>query len=143
MRNILKLILVIPIALALGGCITNNPNQIGFGLGGAALGGIAGSHIGKGRGKLISTAVGALLGSFAGGAFGNRLDQVSRNESGIIRNHHAINDANKRHTAPLAVPVTMTYPSPTYHAPQSGYSRGNSVPLNCSVRNNYVVCNGS
>lgn len=143
MRNILKLLLVIPLALTLGGCITSNPNQVGFGLGGATLGGLAGSQIGKGKGKLISTAVGALLGSFAGGAFGNRLDQVSRNEAGIIRNHHAISDANKRHSAPVGVPVPMFYPTGGYSAPHGAYSRGNSVPLNCSVRNNYVVCNGS
>ena len=140
MRILPKLILVIPVALALSGCVSN-PNQIGFGLAGGALGGGLGSMVGHGKGKTIATAAGALLGALGGGAFGGQLDQIHRNEAGIIRNHHSINQANKRRTAPLAVPVPMTYPGGGYGASQGGYN-GNNMRLNCSVRNNYVVCNG-
>ena len=140
MRLLPKLILVIPVALTLSGCISN-PNQLGFGLAAGALGGGLGSMVGQGKGKTIATAAGALLGALGGSAFGGQLDQIHRNEAGIIRNHHSINQAKRHYRAPLAVPVPMTHPSISYGASQGAYN-GSNLHLNCSVRNNYVVCNG-
>ena len=45
-------------------------------LGGAALGGLAGSQIGGGRGQLAATAAGALLGGLLGSEVGKSLDRA-------------------------------------------------------------------
>lgn len=45
-------------------------------LGGAALGGLAGSQIGGGRGQLAATAAGALLGGLLGSEAGKSLDRA-------------------------------------------------------------------
>lgn len=46
---------------------------------GAAIGGIAGSHAGKGRGKAITTIIGAL----AGGIIGNKVEGEVMKEEGV------------------------------------------------------------
>ncbi len=45
-------------------------------LGGAAAGGLAGSQIGKGRGQLVATGAGVLLGAFIGQEIGKSLDKA-------------------------------------------------------------------
>jgi surface antigen len=45
---------------------------------GAGIGALAGSQMGKGKGKLVTVALGALGGAFAGGKFGKLLDDVDR-----------------------------------------------------------------
>ena len=45
---------------------------------GAVAGGIAGSQVGKGRGKLLATGVGTLLGALAGNEIGKSLDRADR-----------------------------------------------------------------
>ncbi|RME33077.1 MAG: glycine zipper 2TM domain-containing protein [Gammaproteobacteria bacterium] len=60
--------------VALTGC---NKEQMGT-LGGAAVGGLAGSQIGEGKGKLAATAVGVLAGALIGGSIGKSMDEVDR-----------------------------------------------------------------
>ena len=48
------------------------------GLGGAALGGWAGSTIGHGKGRLAATAAGALVGALVGSEIGRTMDDVDR-----------------------------------------------------------------
>ena len=136
LKKVLKLSAIAVCALSLSACVSN-PNQLGFGLAGSALGGLGGSQIGKGKGKLIATGVGALLGAFGGSQFGNRLDQVGRNHTAIGHNANSIMNLSKQQSsAPTAVPAPIFYQAP-YAQPHQ-----NRIPLNCSVRNNYVVCNG-
>jgi surface antigen len=45
---------------------------------GAGIGALAGSQMGKGKGKLVTVALGALGGAFAGAKFGKLLDDVDR-----------------------------------------------------------------
>ena len=47
-------------------------------LGGAALGGLAGSQIGSGKGKLAAVGAGVLLGALLGGEIGKSLDRADR-----------------------------------------------------------------
>ena len=47
-------------------------------LGGAALGGLAGSQIGSGKGKLAAVGAGVLLGALLGGEIGASLDRADR-----------------------------------------------------------------
>ena len=136
LKKVLKLSALAVCALSLSACVSN-PNQLGFGLAGSALGGLGGSQIGEGKGKLIATGVGALLGAFGGSQFGNRLDQIGRNHTAIGHNANSIMNLSKQQrSAPTAVPAPIFYQAP-YSQPHQ-----NSIPLNCSVRNNYVVCNG-
>ena len=48
----MKLPAIAVCTLSLSACVSN-PNQLGFGLAGSALGGLGGSQIGKAKGKLI------------------------------------------------------------------------------------------
>ncbi len=66
-------------ALLLAACSDNmGPKETVGTLGGAALGGWAGSNIGSGTGQLAATAAGALIGAVVGGGIGSSLDNVDR-----------------------------------------------------------------
>ncbi len=54
------------------------PKQTGGTLLGAGLGGLAGSQIGGGKGRLAAVAVGTLLGAFVGNKAGQSLDRADR-----------------------------------------------------------------
>lgn len=75
------LVAALALSLGLGGCNTLNnmgtKQAIGTG-GGAIVGGLLGSKIGKGSGQLWATGAGALLGAFAGGEIGSSLDAADR-----------------------------------------------------------------
>ena len=85
MRNFL-MTTTCAIAIVLGGCnaITTpvaaesgSKETIGLFLGGA-LGGLAGSQIGKGRGQLAAVGVGVFLGALIGRDVGSSMDKVDR-----------------------------------------------------------------
>ena len=50
--KVVKIPAIAVCTLSLNACVSN-PNQLGFGLAGSALGGLGGSQIGKAKGKLI------------------------------------------------------------------------------------------
>jgi outer membrane lipoprotein SlyB len=56
-----------------------NPESGVGGLGGAALGGLAGSNIGSGKGE----AAGAIVGALAGGLLGQRIEQSAGTKPGL------------------------------------------------------------
>ena len=74
----MKISAIVVCALSLGVRVSK-PNQLVFGLADSALGGLGGSQIGEGKGNIIATGVGALLGAFSRSQFGNRLGQVGGN----------------------------------------------------------------
>lgn len=78
-KTILTLALISTAALA--GCNTldgaGNKQLIGTG-GGAILGGLAGSQVGKGTGQLWATGAGVLLGGLLGSEIGASLDNADR-----------------------------------------------------------------
>ncbi|MDP6688333.1 MAG: RT0821/Lpp0805 family surface protein [Alphaproteobacteria bacterium] len=66
-------------AMLLSACITAEAPKQGAGtLLGAVGGALAGSQIGKGRGRLAAVAAGTLLGAFAGAEIGRSLDRADR-----------------------------------------------------------------
>jgi surface antigen len=79
-------ILAVVATLALSACAPEGEaNRWGAGnkqtvgtLGGAVLGGLAGSSMGKGSGRLWATGAGALLGGFVGSEIGKSLDASDR-----------------------------------------------------------------
>ena len=107
--------------LALGACAQdgqNNPwgmgNKETVGTaGGAIVGGILGSKVGKGSGQLWATGAGALLGAFAGSSIGKSLDQADR-----MYHQQA---AEKAYTGPLNQTVN-------WNNPESGHS-GSVTPI--------------
>jgi len=62
----------------LTGCQNTGSKELLGTLGGAGLGGLAGSQIGNGNGKLVAVAVGALGGAFIGKSIGKNLDEVDQ-----------------------------------------------------------------
>jgi surface antigen len=67
-------------ALSLGACadIQNNPKTAAGTLVGAGGGALVGSQFGSGKGQLITTALGALAGAWAGSEVGKSLDRADR-----------------------------------------------------------------
>lgn len=113
--------LVMVSALALSGCASNgeqnawgmgNKQTVGTGAG-AVLGGILGSNVGGGKGKLWATGAGALLGAFVGSSIGKSLDQAD-----LAYHNQAIDRA---YSAPLNQQIN-------WNNPQSGHS-GSVTPI--------------
>ena len=78
--KVIRYAAIAALVLALAGCEgdTMGPKQ-GLGtLGGAALGGLAGSQIGSGTGQLAAIGAGVLLGAFLGSEIGKSLDRADR-----------------------------------------------------------------
>lgn len=92
------------LALLLPACQAQTMGQKeGFGtLGGAAVGGLLGSQIGKGRGNLAATAAGVVLGGWLGNEIGASLDSADRN---------AMSGATSRaYSAPVGQQITWNNP---------------------------------
>jgi surface antigen len=83
-----KVIAVVGLTLSLAACVQQGqpgsapPGEIGMnkttggGLIGAGLGGLAGSQLGHGSGKLATTGIGVLLGALVGSQVGQSLDKA-------------------------------------------------------------------
>jgi surface antigen len=106
--------------LALGACAQNGENgpwggnKQGIGtIGGAVVGGVLGSNVGKGKGQLWATGAGALLGAFVGSEIGKSLDQADK--------MYAQQAAEKAYTAPINQTVN-------WNNPESGHS-GSVTPI--------------
>jgi surface antigen len=69
---------LLSIALSLGACadIQNNPKTAAGTLVGAGGGALIGSQFGGGKGQLVTTALGALAGAWAGSEVGKSLDRA-------------------------------------------------------------------
>ena len=113
--------LVLASTLALAGCAAQgeqnawgmgNKQTVGTGAG-AILGGILGSNVGGGKGKLWATGAGALLGAFVGSSIGQSLDQAD-----MAYHQQAFERA---YSAPLNQPIN-------WNNPQSGH-RGSVTPV--------------
>lgn len=93
-------------------------------LGGAAVGGLLGSNIGKGSGRLAATAAGVVLGGFLGSEIGASLDKADRIALG--------NAETRAYAAPVGQQIT-------WNNPQSGNS-GTITPVRDGYANNGAYC---
>lgn len=95
---------ILSIGLALGACQTTNtgPKEGVGSLGGAVLGGLAGSQVGKGSGQLWATGAGALLGAYLGGEVGRSLDRADR--------LYMSQATQKAHAAPVGQTISWNNP---------------------------------
>lgn len=74
-----SLAIVALLALFTAGCTDNTgPKQTVGTLGGAVLGGLLGSQVGGGSGRLWATGAGAVLGALAGSEIGKSLDRADQ-----------------------------------------------------------------
>ena len=88
------------------GSTWGNKQTIGTGLG-AVVGGLAGSQIGRGTGRLWATGAGVLIGALAGSSIGQSLDSADRQQ---------MSNAQQRvETAPVGQTIT-------WNNPDSGHS---------------------
>jgi len=114
------------LALLLSACQAENiGTKEGVGtLGGAAVGGLLGSQIGKGSGRLAATAAGVVLGGWLGNEVGASLDKADR---------LALNGATSRaYTAPVGQQIT-------WNNPQTG-NAGTITPVRDGYANDGAYC---
>jgi surface antigen len=113
-------------ALLLSGCADYGPKELGGGLVGGGLGGLAGAQFGQGKGKLVTTAAGTLLGAFAGTSVGRSLDRADQTYM-----HQTTSDALERAPSgrraywrnPDSGASGTVTPISTYQTPQGNYCR--------------------
>ena len=108
------------VALLLAGCTgyeRGNKQTIG-GVSGAAIGGLFGSQIGSGTGRLIATASGVFIGALIGSEIGRSMDEVDR-----LKANEAINRA---HDAPLGETITWNNPKSQNHGAVTAVRDGTS-----------------
>ena len=79
-------------------------------LGGAALGGWAGSTIGHGNGRLAATAAGALIGALVGSEIGRTMDDVDRMKASIASSLLSFRDS-PRDPRPHIVSLSLEHPN--------------------------------
>ncbi|MEE8202858.1 MAG: glycine zipper 2TM domain-containing protein, partial [Alphaproteobacteria bacterium] len=74
-----RIAIVFASALSVAACVTDaGPKQTVGTLVGAGLGGLAGSQIGGGKGKLVAVGAGVLLGGLLGSEVGKSLDKADQ-----------------------------------------------------------------
>ncbi len=120
------LFIAVGLTLALGACQAQDrgtKETVGT-LGGAAVGGLLGSNIGKGSGRLAATAAGVVLGGWLGNEIGASLDKADRAE---------ISRAESRaYSAPIGQQIT-------WNNPQSG-NAGTITPVRDGYASDGAYC---
>lgn len=111
-------------ASLLAGCADMGTKE-GFGtMGGAVVGGLAGSRFGGGTGKLVAVGAGTLIGALLGSELGKSLDKADQT--------YADRAYNSAYSAPLNQTIT-------WNNPQSGNS-GTVTPLRDGYATNGAYC---
>ena len=132
-----KLVAVSTAALILSGC---NLHTIAGTSAGGALGALAGSQLGQGKGRLVATALGTGIGAATLGYLGSFLDATNHNTQAInqLQLQQLKNNSMGRSNSYYQQPQTIIIP-------QSNQTHSHQQSLNygCSIRNNYLVCNGN
>jgi len=104
-------------------------------VGGAVAGGLAGSQIGGGSGRLWATGAGVLLGAFLGGEIGKSLDRADRQYMGQTT-YNALENGPSGQTARWQNPDSGHYGTVT---PQAAYQQGG---YNCRQYTQTVYIDG-
>lgn len=100
--------MVASVSLALAGCEQTGLDKQTVGTGaGALIGGVLGSQVGGGSGRLWTTGAGVLLGALAGSEIGSSLDRADR--------MYMQKAGSQAHTAPIGESIA-------WNNPESGHS---------------------
>ena len=133
-----KILCITILGVSLAGCVSN-PNQLTLGSLGAAAGGLLGNQVGAGKGKTIATAAGAVLGLLGGSYYGNRFDTIGNNSAAISDLYTKQNESSRSPTPMMYQQTPVMYQqAPVMYQQAPVYP---SVPMHCTIRNNYTVCN--
>src|SRR5919205_274747 len=128
MHHTMKMVAVLAMSASLAACADQGfgaNKTTGGGLVGAGLGGLAGSQLGSGTGKLATTAIGVLLGGLAGSSVGQSLDRAD---------HMAADQ-----TAGQAFEYSRTGQASTWRNPDTGHY-GTITPTQTFQQPNGQVC---
>ena len=104
-------------------------------VGGAVLGGLAGSQVGGGSGRLWATGAGVLLGAIVGGEIGKSLDRADRQYMGQTT-YNALESGRSGQAVQWRNPDSGHYGTVT---PQAAYQQGN---LTCREYTQTVYIDG-
>lgn len=104
-------------------------------VGGAVLGGLAGSQVGSGSGRLWATGAGVLLGAIVGGEIGKSLDRADRQYMGQTT-YNALESGRSGQAVQWRNPDSGHYGTVT---PQAAYQKGN---LTCREYTQTVYIDG-
>jgi surface antigen len=102
--NIISLLSIYAvIAVVMSACVTGSgqKQQMGTILG-AGIGGLAGSHVGGGEGRLVAVAAGTLAGALLGSEMGNSMDKTDQ--------LYAQRAQQQAHSAPLGETISWSNP---------------------------------
>lgn len=132
--NIKSTVSVVSVAFVLSGCMATDRNTLALGSLGAIGGGLAGSQVGGGKGKLIATAGGSLLGAVLGAFVGNKFDTINHNQQAVIG--LARSQQQMRNSRSQAGNHTTNI----YQHGRLGGSGNQALDLSCRVERNYVIC---
>lgn len=77
MKRILTMIMALLVSATLAGCQNVTNQDVGT-VTGAVAGGLLGSTVGQGSGKLVAIAAGTLAGAYIGGKIGKNMDDTDR-----------------------------------------------------------------
>jgi surface antigen len=89
MKRILTAFIVLLCSISLVGCSNMSKQDVGVITGGVA-GGLLGSTIGGGSGKVLAIAAGTLAGAFIGGQVGKSMDETDRLRMNQALNNNAV-----------------------------------------------------
>ena len=126
-RPIIKTLVVMLTAASLGACTSaHGSKEHGGTLLGAALGGLAGSKVGRGSGQLAAVAIGAVTGAFLGRGVGQSLDRADRLFAKQAASHSLEHEASGEQTSwsnPDSGNHGTITPVRTYQEPSGQYCR--------------------
>lgn len=121
-----KIAIVALLAIGLSACEGTGPKQTGGTIIGGALGGVAGSQFGSGKGQLAMVGLGALLGAFAGSEVGKSLDKADQ-EYARQTSYKALETAPVGNQSTWSNPDSGNYgtvtPTKTYQQADGTYCR--------------------
>lgn len=118
--------IILALSLFTAGCADGpGPKQSAGAVGGAVLGGLLGSQIGGGSGRLWATGAGAVLGALAGSEIGRSLDQADK--------------TYMARTTQATLEHTETGRTSTWANPDTGHS-GTVTPVDTYQRDDGTYC---
>ncbi len=123
LRNIAAVVVVLFMASA---CAQQGTKQTVGGLGGAVLGGLLGSQVGGGSGRLWATGAGVLLGAIVGSEIGRGLDEVDKQQMAQTTEaslEHTKTGATSTWSNPDTGNSGTVTPTNTYQASSGEYCR--------------------
>lgn len=123
LRNIAAVVVVLFMASA---CAQQGTKQTVGGLGGAVLGGLLGSQVGGGSGRLWATGAGVLLGAIVGSEIGRGLDEVDKQQMAQTTEaslEHTKTGATSTWSNPDTGNSGTVTPTSTYQASSGEYCR--------------------